>query len=52
MRYTMGLTPKDVKELTIIMDKVHNVNSTAHELDFESEPVKETWFDKYVLRWF
>lgn len=48
----LGLTTRDAKELAEITDAVHNVNSTAHELDFESEPVKETWFDRLVLRWF
>lgn len=47
-----GLTPKDSKELSVIMDKVYNVNSTAHELNFESEPIKENWFDRWVLKWF
>lgn len=49
---TGGLTPKDLQELSGIMDKVHNVNSTAHELKFEPEPQKETWFDRWVLKWF
>ena len=49
---SLGFTPKELKELSTIMDKVHNENSTADELNFESEPVKETWFDRIVLRWF
>ena len=48
----LGFTPKEAKELSDIMDKVHNVNSEANILIFEHEPVTETWLDKYILKWF
>ena len=47
------MTPKTIRELSEIMKSVKNVNSDAHlAFEPETEPVKETWFDKYILRWF
>ncbi|MCK4250849.1 hypothetical protein KAX97_05350 [candidate division WOR-3 bacterium] len=41
-----------VCELSMILDKVHNVNTEYCDApDFTFEPQKETWFDKYILRW-
>lgn len=40
-----------ITELDNVFKRVHNTNSTAHEPIDDIEPVKDTWFDKYILRW-
>ena len=45
------MTAHDAKELTRILKRVKNVNDDA-TLDFKPETQKETWFDKWVFRWF
>lgn len=40
------------KELSDVLDMVHNVNSTATmPPEFEFDKEHNTWLDKYVLRW-
>lgn len=44
------MTAKDAKELDDMLKTIKNVN-TENVLNFDKEPLKETWFDKWVLRW-
>ena len=42
-----------LKELSDVLDMVHNVNSTAtmpSEFEFDNKEYN-TWLDRYVLRW-
>jgi len=41
-------------ELSNIFEMIHNESSTATmpaEFEFKTEERKETFFDKYILRW-
>ena len=43
-----------ITDLQHIFDSIHNKNSTSSmpiEFEYSTTPEKDTWFDKYVLRW-
>lgn len=44
------MTAKDAKELDDMLKTIKNVN-TENVLNFDKESRKETWFDKWILRW-